>query len=156
MAVWVVRGAHREEEVLEEGLISIGYSIEEDLASFSSREDLKRRLRQNCNTATPNKINYYAGRLLCFRDEIKVDDMIVMPRQGQHTVAIGNVASGYVYVPSRLELCHGRRVSWIDKEVSKTRLGQALYEALSHRLGVYQPSPTNAEERLILKLFGGA
>ena len=157
MAVWVVRSAHREEEALEEGLISIGHSILEDLRNFSSKGDLKKRLQQNLGSdAKPGKIPNYAGKLLSFRDEIKVDDLLVMPRQGQHTVAIGKVASDYVYVPSRPELCHGRRVNWIDKEVSKSRLGQDLYQALRRRPGVYQLSPTNAEERLILKLFGGA
>ena len=155
MAVWVVRGAHREEEALEEGLISIGYEILEDLRNFSSKDDLKKRLRQNFGSdAKPEKISNYAGKLFRFRDEIKVDDLLIMPRKRPQPVAFGKVAGDYIYVPSRPELCHGRHVSWVDKVVSKSRLGQDLYEALSNRPGVYQAIltkiwPTNAEERLM-------
>lgn len=149
MAVWVVRGGHLEEEALESNLISIGFGIDEDLSGVLTREDLKQRIQQINQNATTNQIANWAGQVWRFKEHIQIQDLIVMPRKGQPTIAIGRMAREYVYLPDRSELSQGRTVQWINKEVSRDLLDPDLKSSLSGDATVFQPRAPNAEERLL-------
>ena len=150
MAVWIVRGGHYEEDSLEKGLISIGFGLDEDLKGILSREDLQRRIQQNNVTLTPSQVANWAGQVWRFKEKIQVGDLLLMPRKGQPTVAIGRVAGEYVYVPERKDLNQGRQVDWINREVSRDLIDPDLKASLSGHATVFQPKPMDAEERLLL------
>ena len=88
MAVWVVRGGRRreqEEEALASGVLAIGYGLSEDLSDTRTIEDVKSLLRQKDPNAADGSIGSDASRLWNFKENIKIGDLVVMPRKGQST-----------------------------------------------------------------------
>ena len=149
MAVWVVLGGkygEREQEALEHGWLAIQWGDLGDISKALTKEEMRDLVRQQYPNLTAMQLGNWARQLWDFRGVIKVGDIIVMPRKGQPTVAIGKAVSEYQYnPPENLEWFHGRRVDWINKEVS---LPDGLKGLRNVPRTVFQPQSTNAESRL--------
>lgn len=61
---------------------------------------------------------------------------------------MGVFEDGYQYRPDRGEFAHGRRVRWINTEVSRDLLQGDLKSSLSANSTVFRPRAQRAEERL--------
>ena len=98
MAVWVVRGGRyveREEEALEKDLLTIGYGITRDLAGAQTREDVRGLVQPDHTDKSNDQIGQITGQAWSFKSLIEIGDLIVMPRKGQTTFAIGEMAGKY-------------------------------------------------------------
>ena len=155
MAVWVVRGGRhgeREEEALENGMLTIGFDSMNDLSGVISpaavAREVTREVQGNNPSATPNQISAWVGQVWSFIDGIEIGDLIVMPRKGRPIIAVGQMTGDYIYRPGRAGLTHGRAVEWINREVSRARLERDLKRSLSANMTVFQPRAPNSESRL--------
>ena len=151
MTAWVVRGGRngeREADALEKGVLTIGFGLVEDLRNIQTKEDAKRLLRQTNPEAKPGTIASHASVLWTFRDEIKIGDLIAMPRKGQSTIAIGEIEGEYEYRPEFPEAVHGRAIRWLNPEVHKDSLLPDLQTSMNGDRTIYQPRKDNAENRL--------
>lgn len=148
MAVWVIRGGSYEEEALEEGKISIDYDVSEDLKDAQTRDDVRNLVQMVFPHVDNNRIGQITGQLWNFREGIEIGDLIVMPRKGQPTIAIGEMTGDYVFLADRPEHCHGREVTWINKGVARSSLDIDLKGSISSRKTVFRPTAENPEERL--------
>ncbi len=151
MAVWVVRGGRhgeREEEALENGVLTIGFGMEDDLSGVLTRENMSHRIQQSHQSATSNQIASWARQVWSFKNRIEIGNLIVMPNKGKPTISIGRMSGEYIYRPEHLELSHGRAIEWINKEVSRDLLDLDLKRSLSGESTVFQPRAPNAENRL--------
>ena len=95
-----------------------------------------------------NRIGQITGQLWNFRKSIEIGDLIVMPRKGQPTIAIGEIAGDYVFLADRPEHFHRREVTWINKGVARSSLDLDVKGSISSIVTVFRPKAENAEERL--------
>ena len=148
MAVWVIRGGSYEEEALEDGKISIDYSVMRDLQYVQTREDVRNLVQLDFPNEANNRIGQITGQLWSFKSSIDIGDLIVMPRKGQPTIAIGEMAGDYVFLADRPEHFHRRKVTWINKEVARNSLDLDLKGSISSIVTVFRPKAEDAEGRL--------
>lgn len=159
MAVWVVRGGaygEREEEALENGMLTIGFGVTADLTTAQTREQVREVVGQAHPDKTPNQIGSLTGQVWAFRGMIESGDLVAMPRKGQPTIAIGEISGRYRFRPENPSLAHGRPVEWINQEVPRASLDQDLKSSLTPISTVFQPRSTDAERRLRAIAIGEA
>ena len=148
MAVWVIRGGSYEEEALEDGKISIDYDVLKDLKDAQTRDDVRNLVHLALPNVDNNQIGQITGQLWNFKSSIDIGDLIVMPRKGQPTIAIGEMAGEYVFLADRPEHIHSRKVTWINKEVARNSLDLDLKGSISSIVTVFRPKAEDAEGRL--------
>ena len=151
MTAWVVRGGRngeREADALEKGVLTIGFGLVEDLRNIQTKEDAKRLLRQTNPEEKPGTIASHASVLWTFRNDIKIGDLIAMPRKRQSTIAIGEIEGEYEYRPEFPETVHGRAIRWLNPEVQRDSLLPDLQTSMNGDRTIYQPRKENAESRL--------
>ena len=113
------------------------------------KDELKRLLEQASPKEKEKTISAWAGEIWAFKKCIKPDDLIVMPRKGNQTIAIGIMLGEYAYhfeAPERL--IHSRTVRWINPEIFRDFLDMDLRKSMNVPLTVCRIRPKNAEERL--------
>lgn len=151
MTAWVVRGGkygEREEEALENGMLTIGFGVTADLTEAQTREKVQEVVRQAHPDSTPSQIGSWTGQLWAFRDGINPGDLVVMPRKGQPSIAIGEITGGYQFLKDRNIHQHGRGIKWINQEVPRNLLPSDLKTSLGAILTVFQLRSGGAESRL--------
>ena len=125
MTVWVIRGGRygeREEEALENNVLTVGFGYAENLDGAQTREDVAKEIQGFNPAATPSQIAAWTRQIWSFKTRIENGDLVVMPRKGQPYIAIGAIAGDYIFRPELQELRHGRPVEWINTEVSRNSL----------------------------------
>ena len=151
MTAWVVRGGkygEREDEALENGMLTIGFGVTADLTEAQTREKVQEVVRQARPDSTPSQIGSWTGQLWAFRGVIESGDLVVMPRKGQPAVAIGKIAGEYQYRQENPNFLHGRPVSWINREVPRSSLERHLKNSLAALSTVFQIRRPDAEMNL--------
>ena len=151
MAVWVVRGGRngdREAEALDNGILAVGFGILGDLSGVSGREGFTEILSNFHPGWSLHQMGNYSRQVRSFVEEIQPGDLAVMPRKGTGLIAVGVFDGGYLYRSDQGEFAHGRRVRWLDTEVSRDLLGDDLKSSLSANSTVFRPRAPQAEERL--------
>ena len=151
MAVWVVRGGRRreqEEEALASGVLAIGYALSEDLSDTRTIEGVKSLLRQKDPNAADGSIGSDASRLWNFKENIKIGDLVVMPRKGQSTISIGEMTGEYQFRSDVPDMSHAREVTWINRELLRDSLEPDLQKSMNASGTVYKPRSNNGEKRL--------
>ena len=151
MTVWVIRGGRngeREGEALQDGIFGIGFGQLENLSATLTREAAKQLVQEANPDASARTVSAWTTSVWAFRDGIQNGDLIVMPRKGQNTIAIGEMAGDYEYCADTPDSRHRRAVTWINQEVPRDSLKEDLKLSTSGNSTVYKPQATNAEQRL--------
>ena len=150
MTAWVVRGAGiSEEEALATGMLAVRFSEAGDLANVQTLDEMRAMRRESHPEETNPKINNAAGQLWSFKEDIKVDDLIIMPCKKRPTVAIGQMSGEYRHRPEAPEgYVHGREVTWINTGVRRASLQPDLQKEMNFNRTVYRPKSEDAEKRL--------
>ncbi len=144
MTVWTIKGGSRgehEEAFLERGIVAIGYGLQESIADFAERENLRNRLDNRTG----------ADQMWRFYTEVGEGDMVVLPRKGRNReVAIGRISGPYVYQPELAVsgVPHTRRVEWLVTNIPRSHFDQDLLNSLGTMLTFWQPNVPNAETRI--------
>ena len=151
MAVWVVRGqadGADGEIALEKGVLTINYGLSTDFGGAETKGAVRCLVQQCHPMASPREIGRITGQMWNFKSEIKAGELVVMPRKGQPTFAIGEMAGEYEYHPGDPTGPHARAIKWISKEVPTSSLDQGLKGILTRRKTVTQVHDANADARL--------
>ena len=153
MAVWVIRAGRmgeNEEFALNEGVYSIGFSLDQSVTDFANREALRDFIQETQSPDSINRAAAYASQLWRFAHELKVGEMIVLPRKRPKVVAVGRIVGDYVYNPdkSQAPLPHTRKVEWLVEDVPRAIFDQDLKNSFTSQLTVSQVRKDNAEARI--------
>ena len=95
--VWMTRGGHRgeyEEPSFLEGTTGGGWTTIPNLSGCVGLEDYRDRVASVHPDKTKAAIRNWATQLAQLRDDMRVDDIVVMPRKGKRTAAVGRITSG--------------------------------------------------------------
>ena len=117
-AAWLVRGGEhgeREEIALGRGLVIAGWEELGSISDCESREGIRQALMATYPEVSDKVIGNWTGQLWRFKEQIKADDLVVMPlhtRPGR--VAIGRIIGPYEYrADEPLGFRQVRRVEWL-------------------------------------------
>ena len=148
MTVWVIRGGLYEEEAMEHGTTSIDYAVTRDLSGAHTPDDVRTMVRIDLPHEGEKRLGQITGQLWSFKSRIEIGDLIVMPRKGQPTIAIGEMAGDYVFLADRPQHKHSRTVNWISREVARNSLAPDLKRSIATIVTVFRPLAQDAEARL--------
>ena len=79
------------EENLDRGIVGLGWA-DTDLTTFQNDEQLKKHLRTQYPDEKPGTTSQWAGQLRQLRDEVLVGHLVVMPKKGINSFALGLVS----------------------------------------------------------------
>lgn len=130
-AIWGIHNAKREIDFVDAGFVAIGWNaLGRDLREIGDdRDDVKAALAEAYPDAKPRAIPVWAGILLRFAFEMRLDDLIVHPSKADSTLSFGRIASGYRFEPSAPSHRHRRDVEWLETDVPRAALSEsARYE----------------------------
>ena len=140
MTVWVVRAGRMgeyEETFLSQGLAGIDFGVGYSAGGFNSRESLREHM------PTRNS----ADQVWNFIHEIRVGDMIVLPRKSPRVVNVGRVSGDYQY-REELEASHVRSVDWKTPDVPRSYFDRDLLNSMGGLATVFRVRANNAEARI--------
>jgi hypothetical protein len=110
---WIIApgtGARFWEEWQNKGIITIGWDHLEDLNGYETQEDIAEALRKHEQTSSTKKNDSKA--CFDFSRAMKEGDLVIV-KTGRHTLlGVGEIQSGYLFDPDRIEHKHYRRVEW--------------------------------------------
>lgn len=152
MALWGIRAGaagERESYALENEVAVIGWGEVPDLQGFESREQLKLHLQKRFPEQPHQGLSTWAGQLWAFAKEVHEGDLMALPRKGARAVAIGAIDGTYAFDGTApLHARHRRRVHWLQREMSTTRLDDDIRYSLRSLMTVFRVRSEQAEKRV--------
>ena len=153
MAVWVIRAGstgENEEFALNEGVYGIGFSLDQSVTDFAEYETLRNFIQETQHPDSINRAAAYASQLWRFADDMRVGEMVVLPRKRHKVIAVGRIAGEYVYNPdeSQHPLPHTRKVEWLVQDVPRVLFDQDLQRSFNANQTVFQLGAPNSQARI--------
>lgn len=96
-----------------EGIMAIGWHEMGDLMAYSSKEEMRRRMKELYGEEGTYKNQVHATWQ--FANELKPGDIVFVKKGRKQILGRGVVEGDYVYDPQRGHYCNTRTVRWTDK-----------------------------------------
>ena len=131
--VWLFRAGQDGEDEdawLNRGSAFLGFQEIGDLAGCESQEEIRKRVAPAYRDSKPGVITNFTTQLRQFAVDPKHGDLVVMPRKGQPTVAIGRITGPYAYADVDGRSRHARPVVWEQPELARDGLNADLVKKL--------------------------
>lgn len=159
MTLWQVRvgrDIEREQIVLNEGIVFVGWETLSNLESIQSKAELETL----CKKAYPNEkvltISNWVRQIWTFIKRIELNDLVIIPLKSRSAYAVGRIIGPYQYRSDfSSNLCHTRSVEWIKKDIPRSAFDQDILNSLGSILSVCQIQRNHAEERIQAMLIVG-
>jgi len=148
--IWLVRGGRNGEqelEAIEEGKVLLGFTEVHDLRKFKDRDAILAHLEEVMPAASQNALRNFASQLNQFAHRMNIGDLVVMPRKGASTVAMGEVLGEYEYSADSAAK-HWRAAKWLNEAVSRDTLKPDLRHSLNALMTVCEITRNAAAERI--------
>lgn len=132
--VWLFRAGsdgEDEEAWLDGDLAFLGYREVGDLAGCRGQDDVRERVEAAYPDSKPQTITNYTTYLRQFVVDPELGDLVVMPRKGQPTVAIGRITGPYAHADVDGGPRHARPVEWERRELPRDSLGVEVVKKLN-------------------------
>lgn len=155
--VFVVRagGAGEDEEfVLENDLAVIGFNDYPSFEKAAEYADVFAIISKASPDMKPRAKGNHAGQLWAFAIDMKVGDIVVLPRKQTDQIALGVVSGPYKYRQIAGEPRHTRPVKWIRPDVPRTVFEQDLLFSFGAFLTVCNIKRNDAVRRVKAVLAG--
>ncbi len=151
--VWLIRAGRdgdRFDYNIEHGLACLGWDGVPDLGGFSSRQELRDAVRLHYPDSGERTISSFTSQLWRMRTDVRLGDLVVMPRKGVPEIALGSVTREYWYDEAS-DVAWGRHVvsvDWKRTEVPKAALNQDLQRSLGSQQTIFTLARDDAPWRL--------
>jgi restriction system protein len=149
--MWVVRnpGGHHADEMVERGIVSIGWSDLGDLSRCLTPEDFYDAVRNAYPQISPQGMVNAGRQLYKFFHEMKHGDHVVTYDSSKRIYHLGTIIADAKYDANASTdyLANQRAVSWI-RTVSRDGLSVPARNSLGSTLTIFQPSLEAQEELL--------
>lgn len=155
--VFVVRAGRAgedEEFVLENDIAVIGFINYPSFEKASEYADVFAIIDKASPDMKPRAKGNHAGQLWAFAIDMKVGDIVVLPRKQTDQIALGVVTGPYKYQLIADEFRHTRPVEWIRPDVSRTVFEQDLLYSFGAFLTVCNIKRNDAVSRVQAVLAG--
>ena len=122
---------------MSQGLAGIDFGVGQSGAGFDSRESLREHM----------PARNAADQVWSFIHEIRVGDMIVLPRKRPRVINVGRVSGDYQY-RNDLEAPHVRPVDWEAQDIPRSDFDQDLLNSMGGLATVFRVRASDAESRI--------
>jgi predicted Mrr-cat superfamily restriction endonuclease len=160
MRVWIVRAGKDhvfEGHFLEQSLVGIDFKLAAapafDLAN-ASREEIGRVL-ESIHPDQGGAITGWTGQCWAFAREMQIGDLVVTPLAQSGHIAVGRV-TGALERSAQPPVAFARAVRWLERSMSKERLGEDLVNSLGSISTVSSSRASAAAGRIEAVLAGEA
>jgi len=153
MALWLVRagsdGEH-EPRFFEEGRIYLTWdSMTSDLSGVKDWDALKAQVRRAQPADGDGRVRNHTGQIWAFVMEMKPGDLVVTPRRGRSSIAVGEIAGLYAFDPAGAPMYqHCRAVRWKNLDVPRSAFGTDLLASFGAIMTICQVKRNEAEQRV--------
>ncbi len=153
MTLWVVKGGtngEREERMLTNSVLGMGWEEVGDLGAFVSRDTLKAAYRTTYPADGDGRVNNVVGQLWAFAHVINNADTVVVPLKSRGQIAVGSVAGPYKETDEfGADMRHTVPVKWYRTDVPRTDFDQDLLYSFGAFMTVCTVRRDHAEERVL-------
>ena len=150
--VWMCRGGQEgefEEYLVEAGLTGSGWAEVPDLSSAQSYHEVRSTVANAYPEASRRAVGNWSGQLWSLRNLMSEGDLVLMPRKGQGSVAIGVITGPYRFDGSAQPgYRHLRPVSWRASDIPKTSFGPDLRRSLGTYMTICEISREDVAARV--------
>ena len=143
------RDGEFEPDALENGLLSIGFSMNLDLSQANDRDAVLSYVEQVTPDAKPKAQTNYAAQINQFVNAMAVGDIVVSPLRSLGKIAVGEIAGPYQQLASGHP---ARPVKWLATDLSRDAFKQDLLYSFGAIGTVCQVSRNDALNRVIATL----
>lgn len=153
--MWMVRageGGYQFDVFKSENIVAIGWETG-DLSNISTKEDIKKILKEKYPRYSAGRLNITAGQIRKFRSEFEKGDNVVTYDPGRRVYLIGEITSDYKYDTKISNYFHTRTVKWLRRELSRDKLSTASKNTLGAWNTIFEVPDGTKEE--IIKLLKG-
>ncbi|WP_101652764.1 AAA family ATPase [Brevibacterium ihuae] len=126
---WLLRNDHFDEELVDEGFVSVGWAGTPDLRDLE-RQSISERLDQLYPDARPRTISAWASTLDRFAHEVKVGDYVVAPSGSRPILRIGEIKGDYYFDSHATDHQHRRPVRWMQVDIPRRQLPPGVRNAI--------------------------
>ena len=120
-----------EEFLISNSYTGGGWRSVQDLSSCTDYQEIFDSVQVANPDAKIRAIGNWSGQLWLLRLSMSVGDLVLMPRKGQGTIAVGRITGDYKYLPANEPgFRHVRPVEWINPEVPKTNFGADIQRSI--------------------------
>ena len=152
MTVWVVKGGIRgirEERFFDRSIIAIGWPEVGDLSTYADRDELKVAYRLAFPGRSSGHVNTQVGQLWNFAHQMRIGDIVVVPRMQRPDVAIGEIRgecrSTDEFGP---DIAHVRAVAWVVTDVPRAAFDDDLRFSFGGSMTISSVARRDAERRV--------
>lgn len=137
--MWAIRNDALDQELLDEGFISLGWDEIPDLHGVGrDREQIKKLLSDAYPDAKVGAVPIWAGILFRFAFDFAVGDFVVAPYRGDGTLNFGRVIGDYYYDAEVHVHRHRRRVEWLRTGASRSEFPPAVRNELGSIMTLFK------------------
>jgi len=160
MTIWLVRAGGEgeyEERFLREKRIYLTWDgLGEDLSRIANRQDLTSLLNRVYQDTKPKTIVNWSSQIWPFAHEMKIDDLVVIPRKSQRTIQIGRIVGDYQFSSDGPDpFFHWREVEWIGDSIPRDHFGQDLLHSFGAFMTICRIQRNQAEQRILAMRANG-
>lgn len=138
---WMVRsGGGDYIELFESGLVAIGFGTPQNLSS-KDREAIRHAYREHNPGISGPRASGDVGMLYRFSNEIRKGDGVLTYDPSTRKYLVGEIAGDYYFDEAANELPHKRKVTWLEKQVSRDDLKLATRNSLGSTLTLFSVNP---------------
>ena len=153
MAVWVIRAGRmgeNEEFALRNGVYSIGFNQKISVSDFEDYTSLRDHIQRIGDDLSLQQAASQASQLWRFAHDMRVGEMVMLPRRQARVIAVGNIVGDYVFNPNETyaPLPHTRKVEWRVQDVPRANFDSDLLRSINSNRTIFQVSRNNAEGRI--------
>ena len=116
MKLWLLKAAgtlEDEEIILEDSVVTIGWSEFPDLSHIKNEEQVKKLMLEKYPGMQEDRCAAWAKEICSYITKIKKGDLVAVPLKTRNEVLIGKVTGDYEYRQLSDFISHIRRVRWL-------------------------------------------
>lgn len=153
LTLWICKAGNRgqrEERMLENSVLGIGWEALGDLSKIQSRDELKSLYANAYPEASENRLRNHVGQILKFISKTRMGDLVVTPlKLKTRRIAVGRIRGEYQF---RLDLgsdmVHTIPVEWIATDIPRTNFEKDLLYSFGAYMTFCESHAMKAEERV--------
>jgi 5-methylcytosine-specific restriction protein B len=143
ISFWVVRAGGKgkeEKDVLENNIITIHWNELSDISNFKEKDNLRSYYKKMLPNESDDQVAQGVGQVWSFLNEIKKDDIIILPLMSKYSksIAICVIVGNYEFKEITPDIRHIRRVKWLHKEIPINEFNEITKKSLYSSRTVYR------------------
>jgi len=150
MSLWMVRAGkygEREQEAIQNNLVTIGWNDFSDLTQYTTKESLIKEYSKLFPDANRGKIGNHVGQIWRFVHEIHKGDLVALPLKTQSAISIGKIEGDYEFKEISPDIKHIRRVKWL-KTIPRSTFDQNILYSFGAFMAVCKIEREDAEQKV--------